>query len=81
MKAWDFSWSTEQLLAFQERFLFMELIISFNVIGGTVECDDVLLLRCGIVQGPPSTATILDLLYIPVWVLTIPDSSARALWQ
>jgi hypothetical protein len=29
----------------------------------------------------PCTATISDVLYVPIWVLTIPDLSIRAVWQ
>jgi len=32
-------------------------------------------------QGDPCTATISDLLCVPIWFLIIPDSSTRALWQ
>jgi hypothetical protein len=42
--------------------------------------DEMLMLRVG-AQGAPYTATISYLLYVPIWVLTIPDSSTRALWQ
>jgi hypothetical protein len=38
-----------------------------------------LLLRGGIVQSVPCTATISDLFNFPIWVLIIPDSSTRAL--
>jgi hypothetical protein len=37
--------------------------------------------RGGIAQGVPYTATVTDLLCFPVWVLIIPDSSKRGLWQ
>jgi hypothetical protein len=40
-----------------------------------------LLLWGGIVQGVPRTATIFDLLCVPIWVLIIPYPSERALWQ
>jgi hypothetical protein len=40
-----------------------------------------LLLRGGIAQGVPYTATMSDLLRFPIWVLIIPESSTRALWQ
>jgi hypothetical protein len=32
-------------------------------------------------QGAPRTATISDLLCMPIWVLIITDLSTRALWQ
>jgi hypothetical protein len=40
-----------------------------------------LLLWGGIAQGIPCTATISDLLGVPIWVHIIPDSSTTALWQ
>jgi hypothetical protein len=40
-----------------------------------------LLLRGGFAQGLPYIATISNLLCVPVWVLIIPDSSIRDLWQ
>jgi hypothetical protein len=40
-----------------------------------------LLSQGGITQGIPSTATICDLLCVPIRVLIIPDSSSRVLWK
>jgi hypothetical protein len=39
------------------------------------------LLWSGIAHGDPCTPTVSDLLCIPMWFLTIPDLSARALRQ
>jgi hypothetical protein len=40
-----------------------------------------LLLQGSITQGVTYGATISDLLCVPIWLLIIPDSSTRALWQ
>jgi hypothetical protein len=40
-----------------------------------------LLFRGEIVQSLPCTAAISDLLCVPIWVIIVPDSSTRPLWQ
>jgi hypothetical protein len=59
-------------------FVTREILQMFIVV---FELLSLFLLRGGIVQGVPDTATIADLLCVPIWVLIIPDSFTRALWQ
>jgi hypothetical protein len=43
---------------------------------------NIILYSCGVgAPGDPHTATISDLMYVPIWFLTIPDLSTRASWQ
>jgi hypothetical protein len=55
--------------------------VSFRVVSTILPGSYCYCLRGGIPHGVPYTETCIDLLCFSIWVLIIPDSSTRALWQ